>query len=102
MYRGSTPTHTFTIPFSADNIASVVVCYKQTTGEFLKKTSPDVTIVGNVVTVNLTKEDTEVFTVDRRIPVTKVRAQIIIHTIDLKTIPLDYVEIVLKESLEEP
>lgn len=58
MRRGTTPTHTFTLPFSVDVIDKIRVIYAQSEiVKFIKKKS-DVQLNGNKVVVKLTQQDT--------------------------------------------
>ena len=61
MSRGTTKTHTFTLPFDGKIIKSIRVVYKQNGDIVLKKDGDDVQIDGNVVTVKLSQEDTFAF-----------------------------------------
>lgn len=62
MIRGTTPKHTFTLPFETQNIAKVRVIYAQRDKVLFKK--DDVTMEGDTVSVHLTQEDTFTFTAD--------------------------------------
>ena len=55
---GTTPIHTFVLPFDDSFISKVRVIYKQLDKVILKKETEDCTIEGNVVTVKLTQEET--------------------------------------------
>lgn len=57
MRRGTTPTHTFTIPFDAEQIKSVRVVYAQTGQVVLAKETEACTLNGNTVTLKLTQEE---------------------------------------------
>jgi hypothetical protein len=67
MGRGTTKTHTFTLPFDAKTIKKTRVVYSQNGDIVIKKTENDVQIDGNVVTVKLSQEDT--FTFSSKLPV---------------------------------
>lgn len=58
MIRGTTPTHTFTLPFDSTGITKLSIAYAQGGRVVLEKTLPDCNIKGNVITVSLTEEDT--------------------------------------------
>lgn len=58
MKRGTTPTHTFTIPFDTSTLATIRVIYAQLGRIILVKTGDEVSASGNTVTVRLTQEDT--------------------------------------------
>lgn len=57
MIRGTTPTHTFTIPFDTENVQKVRIIYRQS-GAVVEKTEADCTMEGKQISVRLTQEDT--------------------------------------------
>lgn len=65
MKRGTTPTHTFTVPFDTAGIAEARVIYSQQGRPVLTKKGGDLTMEKNVITVRLTQEDTFRFSPDR-------------------------------------
>lgn len=58
MRRGTTPTHTFTLPFDATMIAKARVIYAQDETVVLTKSGSDITVTDNMISVRLTQEDT--------------------------------------------
>ena len=58
MIRGTTPTHTFNVPLSAENIKKVKITYEQDGVDILTKREGDCTIADGKVTVRLTQEET--------------------------------------------
>lgn len=58
MRRGTTPTHTFTLPIDAAQIDKLRITYVQKEKIVLKKTEDDVAIDGNAVRVKLTQAET--------------------------------------------
>lgn len=58
MRRGTTPTHTFTLPFSVDAINKVRVIYAQSEIVKIIKKESEVKLQGNQVVVKLTQQDT--------------------------------------------
>lgn len=62
MIVGTTPKHTFTIPFDTKTIAKVRVLYSQNDVVKITKETPDCVLDGNTITVELSQEDT--FTLD--------------------------------------
>lgn len=58
MIRGTTPTHTFKIPFDTSLIAELRITYKQPTGVELTKCETDCTLSENSIAVKLTQEET--------------------------------------------
>lgn len=58
---GTTPIHTFSLPFDKSFIDKVRIIYKQGGNVILKKETEDCTIDGNTVTVKLTQQETFLF-----------------------------------------
>ena len=56
--RGTTPTHTFTLPCDSSVIKEVMIIYAQNDAEVICKTKDHCKIEGNTVTVTLTQSDT--------------------------------------------
>ena len=67
MLQGTTPTHTFNIPFDTSIISRVRVIYAQNDNVILTKTERDCTFGDNTLSVTLTQEDTFLF--DHKLPV---------------------------------
>lgn len=67
MTRGTTPIHSFALPFSADLIEAIEITYAQNGSVVLQKTGADCTYDGNTVHCTLTQQET--FTFDDRFPV---------------------------------
>ena len=66
MYRGTTPTLTFTVPFDCSTITACSVAFAQNDVVVLEKKIGDCHLEGNVITVPLTEEDTLVFDCKKR------------------------------------
>ena len=58
MRRGTTPTHTFTLPFDIPEGASVRVVYAQNDKIVVERTTEACTVEGKKITVRLTDEET--------------------------------------------
>ena len=58
MIRGTTPTHIFTLPFTADQITKLSIAYAQGEDVVLEKVLGDCVLDGNTVSVQLTETDT--------------------------------------------
>lgn len=56
MRRGTTPTHTFTLPFDTGTLSKVRIIYSQ--GGFPVVTRDDADLDGNTATLKLTQEET--------------------------------------------
>ena len=61
MIRGTTPTHSFYIPFSVDEIEDINVIYGQNDTMLFKKAKEDCLITNNKVVVSLTADETLLF-----------------------------------------
>lgn len=58
MIRGTTPTHTFTIPFDVSQIVDLRISYAQGENEIIVKSKSDCLLCENIIQVTLTQEDT--------------------------------------------
>ena len=67
MIRGTTPTHTFNIPFDVSGIDKVKIIYAQDDEIVLEKLNVDCTLEGTTIKTTLTQDDTFLF--DRKKPV---------------------------------
>lgn len=61
MIRGTTPVHTFTIPFDTGNVESAKVIYTQGDEQILCKKTTECSMSGNTISVMLTQEETFLF-----------------------------------------
>lgn len=61
MRRGTTPTHTFSLPFDMEMISKVRITYFQNEVEVMTKTLEDCTIEGSELSYQLTQEETLLF-----------------------------------------
>lgn len=68
IYRGSTPTHTFVLPFDLESIANIAITYKQNSCNILRKTMLDdfdsftVDMDAREISVGLSQRETMAFT----------------------------------------
>ena len=60
MIRGTTPTHIFQMPFSAETL-KFTITYAQNDREIVKKTEEDCDVKGNAIMITLSQEDTLLF-----------------------------------------
>lgn len=67
MIRGTTPLHTFELPFPTDEIKEVHIIYLQNESEVLVKTKKDCEFNENLIQTELSQEDTFLF--DDKYPV---------------------------------
>ena len=61
MKQGTTPTHTFLLPFETSNIKALEITYAQQDTVILKKNLDACVLDGKVVTIELSQEDTFLF-----------------------------------------
>lgn len=61
MIRGTTPTHTFNIPFDVSLIDKVRVTYSQCDRVVLMKSMEDCRFEGNAIVLKLSQDDTLLF-----------------------------------------
>jgi len=61
MYRGTTPTFIFKLPFAVDQITALNLCFAQQEQVVLEKTLPHCTAEGDSVQVTLTEAETLLF-----------------------------------------
>lgn len=61
MYRVTTPTHTFRLPFEAEMIDKLRLTYKQNGKTILEKTEEDVELVDNKIVITLSQKETKSF-----------------------------------------
>lgn len=88
MRLGTTPTHTFDVPFPVDTIRDLRIVYAQAGSEVLVKEKYDCEMEGHQITVKLTQEDTFLFN-----PNLYVEAQIRVLTIEGEVMASDIVRI---------
>ena len=69
MRRGTTPTHSFTIPFSVANVADALVVYAQSEKIMLQKTASQCHMEGNTLSVELTQEETFLFDSGKKVQI---------------------------------
>ena len=66
MYRGTTPTHNFKVPFDTTNITRLSISYAQDDVVVLEKELRDCEITEGNISVRLTEEDTLTFDSDKK------------------------------------
>lgn len=65
IYRGTTPTHTFEMPFDCENLTALTITYAQNDMIVLKKSKEDCIVKGANIIVKLSQEDTLRFNDER-------------------------------------
>lgn len=58
MKIGTTPTHTFTLPFDTEIIQAVEITYSQNGNVVLQKNERDCTMIGDTISIKLSQLDT--------------------------------------------
>lgn len=61
MRRATTPLHEFTLPFDSSTVFRFLLTYTQSDKVILEKTENDMTVNGNVWSVELTQEEANLF-----------------------------------------
>lgn len=69
MRLGTTPTHTFTLPFEAENISKALIVYAQSDREVLRKIRSDCHMEGNTLSVKLTQKETFRFNYNKKVQI---------------------------------
>ena len=69
MIRGTTPTHTFNIPFDTSAVDEIKITYAQDDDVILEKHTSDCTLDGATISVTLTQEDTFLFNCKKAVEV---------------------------------
>jgi hypothetical protein len=69
MIRGTTPTHTFRLPFDGALIEKAMVIYAQNDVEVLRKELSDCQLEGEFLRCTLTQEDTFKFSCDANVEI---------------------------------
>ena len=68
MTQGTTPTHTFNLPISTDDVAALRITYEQSGKIVLQKEKEDCTLNDKQVIVKLSQEDSLQFDSQRHAP----------------------------------
>lgn len=95
MRQGTTPKHTFRLPFSVPEGSVVRIIYKQDNSVVFVKTAKDCAIEGDSVSVRLTQEET--FQLDEKY---KVRIQLRILTPNQEALESEVIVRTIEECLE--
>lgn len=95
MRRASTPLHEFEIPIDPTTIAKIKLTYSQNDEIVLQKTEADLTNNGNVWSIELTQEETNLFKAD------PADVQLRILTKEGKSIPSQIMKIYVGPVLDD-
>ncbi len=95
MRQGTTPTHTFTLPFALTQNHSVRIIYKQGQKVLFVKTNPDIEIAGSKISTRLSQKDTFLFD-----PMQKAKIQVRVLTPGGDALVSDVIAASVEECLE--
>lgn len=104
MTRGTTPTHTFTLPdnLKTATLSALYITYAQGSKTVLEKTLSDVTINGGVITCTLTQAETLKFEVlDQHCGCDKVAIQVRMKTSDGTAMASDIMSVPIRDILKD-
>ena len=96
MKQGTTPTHTFLLPFDTSNIKAFEITYAQHDSILITKRLDDCTLEGDVVTVELSQEDTFKFDIT-----TQIQMQLRVLTITNQAYATDILLTSISKSLSK-
>lgn len=69
MFRATTPTHIFVLPFDTSLLQEIRITYQQSGKTVLQKTEADCTLTGSEIKVTLTQQETLLFSPDERVSI---------------------------------
>ena len=97
MWRGTTPTHTFTLPegIRAQDFTVIYITYSQNGSPVLEKEKSDMTLEGNVIRLNFSQADSLLFGAG------PVKIQLRAKTADGKAVASEIVTTTAKEVLKD-
>lgn len=104
MTRGTTPTHTFTLPdnLKTATLSALYITYAQRGETVLEKALSDVTINNGVIICTLTQADTLAFEVlDQRCGCDKVDVQVRLKTSDGVAMASDIMPVPIRDILKD-
>lgn len=94
-YRGTTPTHTFTLPFERELVSELRITYAQNKKDIITKEMKDIKFANNEIILTFTQEETYQFEADK-----EVQVQIKIKTIDGLVLNSDIIRMRVDASLD--
>ena len=97
MWRGTTPTHTFTLPenIRVQDFTVIYITYSQNGSPVLEKEKADMTLEGNVIRLNFSQADSLLFGAG------PVKIQLRAKTADGKAVASEIVTTTAKEVLKD-
>ncbi len=96
MYRATTPTHIFTLPFDTDQLKTIRITYRQFGETVLQKNETQCVFTDKAIKVELTQEETLRFQ-----PTAEVFIQLRVMTTDGKVMASEIMQKLPKECLDE-
>lgn len=69
MIKGTTPTHTFSIPVEADMVKEAMIIYAQDDNEVFRKETAECEMNGKTISVTLSQEETLMFNHARNVQI---------------------------------
>ena len=96
MYRATTPTHIFTLPFDTDQLEKIRITYAQFGETIFQKNETQCTLIGKTIKVELTQEETLRFQ-----STAEVSIQLRVMTTDGKVMASEILQKQPKECLDE-
>ena len=93
-YRGTTPTHTFTIPFEQEYVSDLKITYFQNKKQVFVKDINQVKISGRDINITLTQEETYLFEAGKEVLI-----QVKIKTKDNTVLNSDIIKMRVDASL---
>lgn len=67
--QGTTPLHTFTLPFEVDTVATLSIVYNQGGRQVLRRTGEGCELEGNTIKTRLTQEESFSFSSDQPVEI---------------------------------
>lgn len=92
---GTTPTHTFTLPFEKEMLAEVRITYTQNKEKIITKEIEDLEVEGNDISLTLTQEETFLFKEGKNVSI-----QLKIKTTEGLVFNSDILEMRVDQSLD--
>ena len=96
MIRGTTPTHTFELPFDVSLIKEAKIIYSQSDTQVLCKKAAECEMQGNTITVTLSQEETFKFDCKKMVQI-----QVRILTHKAEALATDVMEVPVKKCLDD-
>ena len=96
MFRATTPTHIFALPFDTSLLQEIRITYQQSGQTVLQKTEAECTLTGNEIKVTLTQQETLLFS-----PVERVSIQLRVLTTTGRVMASEIKKVFARAGLDE-